>query len=179
MERPQPGLDQVTLAGRGPLTWHPQFNYHGFRYLELTGLTQAPAPSDFTALVLRTADERAGSFSSSDALLNDIHSIQNRAMQSNMYSVFTDCPHREKLGWLDQINLVYDSLSKNYDVEAHYRKVLRDMADAQTTSGLIPDITPEYTESWSGTAATATTPTGAAASSLRPGSCTGRTATPT
>ena len=70
--------DQVTLAGSGPLTWHPQFNYHGFRYLELTGLTEAPDPSDFTALVLRTADETAGSFSSSDVLLNDIHSIQNQ-----------------------------------------------------------------------------------------------------
>jgi alpha-L-rhamnosidase len=67
-------------------------------------------------------------------------------MQSNMFSVFTDCPHREKFGWLEQLNLVYGSMSKNYDVLAHYRKVLADMADAQTPSGLVPDIAPEYTE---------------------------------
>lgn len=136
----------MTLDGDGPITWHPRFNYSGFRYVEITGLPAKPSADDVHAIVLRTADEQAGTFTSSDPLLNDIHAITNRAMQSNMYSVFTDCPHREKFAWLEQLNLVFDSMSKNYDVLAHYRKALADMADAQLPSGLVPDITPELTE---------------------------------
>ncbi|MDQ4114456.1 MAG: hypothetical protein M3306_25690, partial [Actinomycetota bacterium] len=61
----------------------------------------------------------------------------------NMYSVFTDCPHREKLGWLDQTNLVFDTLAYGYDVQAHYRKMLQDVVDAQQDNGLVPTTAPE------------------------------------
>ncbi|SDK22236.1 alpha-L-rhamnosidase [Nocardioides sp. YR527] len=136
----------MTLDGTGPLTWHPRFNYSGFRYLEITGLSAAPALADVRALVLRTDNAAAGTVESSDPLLNSIHGIINRAIQGNMYSVLTDCPHREKFGWTEQLNLVFDSVAKNYDVEAYYRKIVQDMADSQTSFGLVPDITPEYTE---------------------------------
>ncbi|GHF39785.1 alpha-L-rhamnosidase [Amycolatopsis bartoniae] len=137
-----PVWDSVTLAGKA-LTWHPRYTYHGFRYLEVTGL---PAPPAASAIVLRTTNHAVGSFDSSDDLLDGIHRIIDRSVQSNMYSILTDCPHREKLGWLEQDSLVFGTVSRGYDVQAYYRKLLRDMADAQTPSGLVPDIAPEYTE---------------------------------
>ncbi len=139
-----PVWDTVTLDGKGPLTWHPRFVYHGFRYLEVRGLASAPAADDASAIVLRTANASAGSFDSSDDLLNGIHRIIDRAVQGNMFSVLTDCPTREKLGWLEQANLVYGSVARNYDIAAYYRQFVRDMAQAQTTQGLIENIAPDY-----------------------------------
>jgi alpha-L-rhamnosidase len=62
-----------------------------------------------------------------------------------MMSVLTDCPSREKLGWLEQDQLVFPALAANYDMQAQLRKIVRDMADAQTAEGLIPSTVPEYT----------------------------------
>ena len=95
--------------------------------------------------MLRAANERTGSFASSNQLLNSIHTIIDRAIQSNMYSVLTDCPHREKLGWLEEYHLVFGSIARNYDVAAYYRSLVRTIAEAQTPDGLVPDIAPEYT----------------------------------
>lgn len=140
-----PIWDTYTLSGEGTETWHPRFVYHGFRYLQLEGLPSAPDEGTVTGIVLRAGNAGAGSFTSSHGLLNDIHRIIDRAVQSNMYSVLTDCPHREKLGWLEQANLVFPAVARNYDVAAYYGAIVRDIAEAQTADGLVPDIAPEFT----------------------------------
>ncbi|MEV3923931.1 family 78 glycoside hydrolase catalytic domain [Actinomadura coerulea] len=140
-----PIWDTYTLSGDGTETWHPRFCYHGFRYVQLEGLPGAPDDGTVTGIVLRAGNAKAGSFTSSHGLLNDIHKIIDRAVQSNMYSVLTDCPHREKLGWLEQANLVFPAVARNYDVTAYYGELVRDIAEAQTEDGLVPDIAPEFT----------------------------------
>jgi len=140
-----PIWDTYTLSGDGVETWHPRFVYHGFRYVQLEGLPSAPDEDTVSGMVLRTANERAGGFTSSHPLINDIHKIIDRAVQGNMYSVLTDCPHREKLGWLEQANLVFPAVARNYDVAAYYAEIVRNIAEAQTADGLVPDIAPEYT----------------------------------
>jgi alpha-L-rhamnosidase len=140
-----PIRDTYTLSGKGTETWHPRFAYHGLRYLQVEGLPYAPGRDTVAGLVLRTANDAAGTFTSSNPLINDIHTIIDRAIQSNMYSVLTDCPHREKLGWLEEDNLVFGSVARDYDVAAYYRELVRNMAEAQTADGLVPDIAPEYT----------------------------------
>ncbi|GAA2883895.1 family 78 glycoside hydrolase catalytic domain [Streptosporangium fragile] len=140
-----PIWDQYTTRGTGePETWHPRFSYHGFRYLEVRG---APAGTQVSVRghVLHTDNASAGSFSSSNQLVNGIHSLIRRAIEGNMMSVFTDCPSREKLGWLEQVHLVSGALTGNYDVQAQLRKVVQDMADAQTPTGLVPSTVPDYT----------------------------------
>ena len=139
-----PIWDSYTLSGQGAETWHPQFVYHGFRYLEVTGLPAPPTEQTVTGIELHTANPPAGSFSSSNQLLNSIHGIIGQAIANNMYSVLTDCPDREKLGWLEEDHLVFGSVSRNNDVAAYYRFLEQNMADAQTPDGLIPDIAPEY-----------------------------------
>lgn len=133
----------LTRAGRQ--RWHPQFTYHGFRYLEVTGLPDDAGPAPVHALVLRAANEPIGSLHTSHDLLNRIHRIVDRAVQSNMFSVLTDCPHREKLCWLEETHLVFDGVARGYHVPAYLRELARNMAEAQTATGLVPSTAPEYT----------------------------------
>ncbi|WP_328498493.1 glycoside hydrolase family 78 protein [Streptomyces sp. NBC_00414] len=139
-----PLWDSYTTRGTRTETWHPSFSYHGFRYLELRGVPEG-ATVTVRGKVLRTDNTSAGDFSSSDPLVNDVHSLIRRAVEGNMMSVLTDCPSREKLGWLEQNQLVFPALAGNYDMRSYLRKIVRDMADAQTTDGLIPSTVPEYT----------------------------------
>ncbi len=94
--------------------------------------------------MVRADNEPVGEFTTSVELINDIHTIIDRAVQGNMYSVLTDCPHREKLGWLEETHLLFDVIAYNYDVAAYYRELLVTIAEAQTEDGLVPDIAPEY-----------------------------------
>ncbi|MEU9438672.1 family 78 glycoside hydrolase catalytic domain [Streptomyces sp. NPDC048252] len=139
-----PLWDSYTTRDTRSATWHPTFSYHGFRYLELRGLPDG-AKVTVRGKVLRTDNASAGTFTSSDPLINGIHGLIRRAVEGNMMSVLTDCPSREKLGWLEQDQLVFPALAANYDMQAHLRKIVRDMADAQTAEGLIPSTVPEYT----------------------------------
>ncbi|GLZ10816.1 hypothetical protein Acsp04_10510 [Actinomadura sp. NBRC 104425] len=138
-----PIWDQYTTGGAAAETWHPRFSYHGFRYLEVRGLPEG-ATISVRGHVLHTDNASAGSFTSSNELINGIHGLIRRAVEGNMMSIFTDCPSREKLGWLEQTHLVGDTLSANYDVHSLLRKMVQDMADAQTDTGLIPSTVPDY-----------------------------------
>jgi alpha-L-rhamnosidase len=150
-----------TLKGEGTETWHPRFSYYGFRYVQVTGavpdahdLTTQPATQAVDpqlpvihALVGQFVHAdllSAGSFSCSDETLNRIHTLINNAILSNAQSVLTDCPHREKLGWLEQDHLMAHAIMMNWDVHGVYSKIENDIADAQHSDGLIPDIAPEY-----------------------------------
>lgn len=144
-----PIFDVYTTSG-GRATWSPQFLYHGMRYLELRVTDVEGAPLDDTerwltvsAVQLMTDNTEVGTFSSSDPVLDGIHQLVRRAVQSNMFSVPTDCPHREKLGWLEQTHLVFRPIARMYDIEEHWAELVTHMGDAQLPSGLIPDIAPE------------------------------------
>ncbi len=78
-------------------------------------------------------------------LFNDIDAMINRSVRSNLQSVLTDCPHREKLGWLEVAHLMGPSILYRYDAYGLYRKICRDTTDSQLDNGLVPDIAPEYT----------------------------------
>jgi len=127
-----------------PEEWHPRFSYYGFRYV------QAEVSSPEIKIVrldgrwLHDDVTRIGSFTSSDLLFNRIHTLIDNAMLSNMVSVLTDCPHREKLGWLEQTHLAATSLNYNWNLSSLYAKMSNDMADSQQPDGLIPSIAPEF-----------------------------------
>ncbi len=139
------------LKGSGDESWEPRFTYYGFRYLQvecIAGLNhrELPQVNSITGLHIRNAAPVAGNFSCSDSLFTKTYRLINWAIRSNMMSVFTDCPHREKLGWLEQTHLMGPSVQYNYDVETLYGKVVTDMMEAQTADGLIPEIAPEYVQ---------------------------------
>jgi hypothetical protein len=145
-----PVLFRYTLRG-GPAAeqWRPRFSYYGFRYVEVTAQPAAAGGELPQLLSLRgefvhARAPLAGRFVSSDPLFNRIHTLIDRAVLSNLASVVTDCPSREKLGWLEQTYLNASTLMLNYDVSTLYEKMSRDMADSQLADGLVPAIAPEY-----------------------------------
>ena len=145
-----PHYYQYVLKGEGIEKWQPQFTYYGFRYLVVDGATMEknspsiPRIHNVGGLHTRYAAPDAGSFTTSFGLFKQINELIKWAMKSNMASVLTDCPHREKLGWLEQYHLMGNSLRYNYDIAALCKKMVTDMQMAQTEEGLIPDVAPEY-----------------------------------
>jgi len=82
---------------------------------------------------VRTDNARTGSFTSSNSSLNLIHTIIDRSIASQMYSTFTDCPHIEKLGWIETSDLMFPSMAGTYDLRAWLRKIAQDTVDSQVT----------------------------------------------
>lgn len=129
-----------TLRGEGVERWQPRFSYTGFRYVQVDG----QAPLELEVCPIHASVRQVGRFSCSLPLFNRIHDLILAAITSNLQSVLTDCPHREKLGWLEQLHLMAPSIMFNYDVASFYEKVSRDMRDAQHDNGCVPTIAPEY-----------------------------------
>jgi hypothetical protein len=147
------------LKGSGVETWRPRFTYYGFRYAQVEGGVPKGAANPknqpeivgLAALHTRNAAASVGTFSCSNDLLNRTHTLIDWAVKSNLASVMTDCPHREKLGWLEQTHLMGASLRYGYDIATLSRKALADMRASQTAEGLVPEIAPEYVKfEWGG-----------------------------
>lgn len=144
-----------TLKGGGPESYKPHFFFTGFRYIEVT----TDHPEQIESLeaegrVVHTAVEQTGSFSCSDSLLNQIHRNTVWAQRSNMTSIPTDCPQREKWGWTGDAQLYCEEANHNFFMPAFWSKWLHDIHDAQQIAGAgaVPDVVPNYTE-WRGHAA--------------------------
>lgn len=139
---------EYTLAGRGAESFQPRFLYHGFRYLEaeLSAAEGHAAPRIESLEIdfVHAALPQVGSFDSSEKLFVETHKLIDQALRSNMASVLTDCPHREKLGWLEQTHLNAPTILYNRDAAALYEKMAADIADAQQPDGMVPGIAPEY-----------------------------------
>ena len=132
-----------TARGDGEESWHPRFSYTGFRYVQAEG--DVAALTRLEGQFIHAACPVVGSFSCSNELLNRIHDLILAAIRSNMQSVLTDCPQREKLGWLEQAHLMGPSIMCNFDVSRWYAKICRDMREAQRDDGCVPTIAPQYT----------------------------------
>jgi alpha-L-rhamnosidase len=146
-----PSYFVYTLRGSGAETWHPRFSYYGFRYVQVEGATLKADANDAKPVLLslegqfvHSSAQVTGDFSGSDDLLDRIHGLIDAAMRSNTQSVLTDCPHREKLGWLEESQLLGSALMYNFDFSQLYRKIDGDIRDAQLPNGLVPDTAPEY-----------------------------------
>ena len=137
-----------TLKGQGTETWHPNFSYWGFRYVQVELLPDAgvlPVVLSLNGQFIHAAATPTGTFETSSDLLNRTHRLIDMAIESNLQSLLTDCPHREKLGWLEQSHLLGSALMFNFDLATLYGKIAKDMTDSQQPDGLVPDIAPEYT----------------------------------
>jgi hypothetical protein len=145
----------VTLNGEGEELLLPKFTYFGFQFLYIENAVLAKdrtaADADKPTLVSLEADfttssaEKVGAFECSNELLNEIDVMIDRSVRSNLASVLTDCPHREKLGWLEVPHLMGPSIMSRYNVHNLYRKICQDTSESQLDNGLVPDTAPEYT----------------------------------
>ena len=149
-----------TLKGQGEETFRSRFTYFGFQYLNVSGVDLPEDPDagkeravllDVGADFITSSAPAIGAFHCTEPmpdvthLFNDIDAMIDRSVRSNLQSVLTDCPHREKLGWLEVAHLMGPSILYRYDAHGLYRKICRDTTDSQLDNGLVPDIAPEYT----------------------------------
>ncbi|HQM32338.1 MAG TPA: family 78 glycoside hydrolase catalytic domain [Candidatus Hydrogenedentes bacterium] len=161
IENPWPGHAYTcTLNGEGEETFCPRFTYFGFQFLlvsnvDLPGDAQAgrerPVLLELGADFITSSAPPVGAFQcegpepGAPHLFTSIDAMIDRSVRSNLQSVLTDCPHREKLGWLEVAHLMGPSILYRYDAHGLYRKICRDTTESQLDSGLVPDIAPEYT----------------------------------
>lgn len=134
---------KYTLSGKGQESWHPQFTYYGFRYIEASGDAEL-GTLELTGMHTTSSVTEVGQFNCSLPIFNETYSLIDWAIRSNTASILTDCPHREKLGWLEVAHLMMYSISYRYQLDGLYRKIMNDMRDSQTSNGIIPSIAPEY-----------------------------------
>ena len=135
--------DSYVARGGGPETWEPRFTYHGFRYVEVSGLDHPPAPEDLTGIPLSADLQRTGQFTSSDTLLNRLYENIIWTQRSNFLEVPTDSPQRdERLGWLGDAQIFSGTALYNFDVHDFYRKWLVDVRDAQYDFGAYANFAP-------------------------------------
>jgi alpha-L-rhamnosidase len=141
-----------TLRSNEEEFWMPRFTYYGFRYVQAeravppnyTNPENLPVIENIQLLHTRNSSPEVGTFRCSNQLLNSVYELITWSIKSNLASVATDCPHREKLGWLEQTHLMGNSIKFVYDIHNLYDKVIDDMIEAQLENGLVPDIAPEY-----------------------------------
>ena len=141
---------EFSKATGGVETWSPKFFYAGCRYVQVH-LTPAgpdnPAPKiiSLAGLVVQSSSPPVGEFACSNELFNRTRKLVRWAQRSNMVSLMTDCPHRERLGWLEEDHLNGPALRYEYNLAQLFTKTLNDIADSQLTNGLVPTTAPEYT----------------------------------
>lgn len=149
-----PSFYQYILKGTGEEKWQPRFTYYGFRYVQVDILPNKKNDNIATstklisvkALHTRNSAATTGDFNCSNELFNKINSLIKWSINSNMQSIITDCPHRERLGWQEQLHLMGTAIQYNYDILTLSKKMTADIRVEQNKNGLVPSTVPEYTE---------------------------------
>lgn len=150
---------EYILKGGEEEIWQPRFSFYGYRYIQVDG-AKPPKDSEISvninderdipeilnieSLFVYNSNPQTSTFNCSNEIFNNTHRLIVNAMKSNMQAVFTDCPHREKLGWLEQVHLNGPGLFYNFDLTTFAPKIMQDIRDSQLPNGLVPDIAPEY-----------------------------------
>jgi alpha-L-rhamnosidase len=124
--------DYYTLAGRGGENYEPSFTFHGFRYVELTGLSAKPDLSAVSAKVIHTAAPFHAQLATSSSMLNQLWSNILWGQRSNFVGVPTDCPQRdERLGWTGDAEVFWRTASYNMGLAPFSRKFAADLRGTQ------------------------------------------------
>ncbi len=122
-------------------TWSPKFCYHGFRYIELTGLT-SPDDVSVSGIFVHQAVRPLSGFTCSNKRLEKLFEIGQKATLSNLFYMPTDCPTREKLGWANDAQASAEQMLINFDISRLFKKWLQDIYDAMREDGSLPGIIP-------------------------------------
>lgn len=142
-------VDIYWLRG-GEETLHPYFTFHGFRYVEVTGLDAPPRLGDVTGIVVHSAMERTGDFACSSPLVNQLYHNVVWSQRGNYLEVPTDCPQRdERAGWTGDAEFFIRTGTYNYNVAAFFTRWLETLVrDTQLPSGAFGNVAPLFGAPW-------------------------------
>ncbi len=137
--------DIYTPADNKTFFWEPRFVYHGFRFVEITGIDYLPNANDLVGKVNYDDMAGSGTFETSDSTINQIYNNALWGIMGNYRSMPTDCPQRdERMGWLgDRATGCYGE-SFMFDNQLLYAKWAQDIHDTQKESGSLSDVAPAY-----------------------------------
>ncbi len=135
--------DTYILSGEGVETWEPNFTFHGFRYVEVTGYPGTPKLDAITGCVLHSDIPRTGTFECDNPLVNQLVQNIDWGQRGNFLSIPTDCPQRdERLGWMGDAQIFVRTAAGSRDVAAFFTKWMDDVVDAQSSEGGFSDVAP-------------------------------------
>ena len=135
-------MDEYILKGEGEEVYTPRFTFHGFRYVEVTGFPGKPTLDALEGLRLNSDVAPAGSFACSNERFNRIQQMVLWTELSNLFSVQSDCPHREKFGYGGDIVAASEMAMFNFDMARFYAKAVQDLADAVRPNGGFTETAP-------------------------------------
>jgi alpha-L-rhamnosidase len=136
--------DRYTLKGGGEEVYEPRFTFHGFRYVAVGGLPDAPTLESLTGVVIHSDMTPTGSFEASNPLINQLQHNIVWGQKGNFLDVPTDCPQRdERLGWTGDAQVFARTAAFNMDVAGFFTKWLGDLAADQKPNGSIPFVIPD------------------------------------
>ncbi len=135
--------DTYVLSGEGDETYTPAFTFHGFRYVEVSGVP-SPSLATIEGLVFNSLpDKPSVRLASSSATLNKMNELGAWGQRGNFVSIPTDCPQRdERLGWMGDAGVFWRTGTFNFDIDAFAHKFMLDVEDAQTPHGEFTDVSP-------------------------------------
>ncbi|SCF06023.1 alpha-L-rhamnosidase [Micromonospora coriariae] len=151
-------FNTYTTAGlRGGETWHPDFNYFGMQWVQVSGLPEGYVPTKdlVKGLRLQAATPSASDFTTSNARVNRVHTMARYSFAANIMSVFTDCPGREKLSYPADYTMPMGAIHRNYELGAYLRTTMRHLVEGQSLAdtpmaGNVALKTPVYDWGYSG-----------------------------
>ena len=137
-------IDTYTLKGdANGETYTPRFTFHGFRYLEISGITEAIPVEDVTGIVLSSDADWASSYETSNELVNKLYSNVLWGQRSNFLSIPTDCPQRnERMGWTGDAQIFARTATYNMNADQFYKKYLNDIRTSQRSDGCVSAVAP-------------------------------------
>lgn len=130
-------MDVYVATGKRPEFFQPRFTFHGFRYVEITGLRETLSMQNIQGGRMNTAVNEAGMITCSSAYLNKLNENCRWTFLSNLQSVQSDCPAREKFGYGGDINATAEAYIYNYNMHEIYRKIILDWTDAMKPGGFV------------------------------------------
>jgi hypothetical protein len=131
--------DIYLCRGGGKERWEPRFTYHGFRYVQIEGLSRKPTVDHFVGWLVRTSVKRIGRFECSDPLVNKFYEVSMRTIETNLQGLLSDCPHRERCAWMGDIHAAGQAASYNYDLRNFWPKTVGDIETMLGAGGGNPD----------------------------------------
>ena len=134
--------DIYILKGNGIEMWNPRFTFHAFRYVEITGWPGKPTLQDIEGLRMNSDVEQVGNFSCANEMFNTLHDKIQWTFLSNIFSVQSDCPGREKMGYGADIVATAGAYMHNYNMANFYKKTVQDFANDQQPDGALTEIAP-------------------------------------
>ncbi len=129
---------EIYVCKGGGERWRPRFTYHGFRFVEVSGLKRKPSLDFLEGIQLRTSVEKRGDFVCSDGQLNRIYGTSLWTLESNMHSITEDCPQREKCSWMGDMEISAQAAIFNFNMAPLYNKLAGDMDTTLGRGGMTP-----------------------------------------